>query len=191
MSRIGLKPIALPSGVTAEIKDNVITIKGAKGEVSVKIPSDVSVSLADGKISLKALNETQQTHEDHGTTAAHINNAVKGVSVGFKKELEISGIGFRAQMQGTSVDMFLGYTNDVVIAPLGKGTKISCPNETTIIVEGCDKQAVGQTAALIYDSRRPDVYANKGLHYKGQHMIKKIGKRAAATTAGAAPAAKK
>ena len=193
MSRIGFKPVSIPSGVTFEQKDGVVTVKGAKGEVSVRIPSDVSVEVKDGVAHVKPLNpaEGQQGLENHGTTTALLLNAVKGVSTGFKKELEVAGTGYRCQMKGKTVSMFLGYSHTIEVNPIGAYTKLSTPDETHILVEGCDKQEVGQTAALIYDSHRPDVYGNKGVHFKGQHMIKKVGKRAATTaTAGAAPAKK-
>lgn len=187
MSRIGLKPISLPSGVTFEQKEGSITVKGPKGEVSVHLPDDVSVEVKDGIIHVKAIREEgedeMQGSENHGTTAANIHNAVHGVSTGWKKELEVAGTGYRCSMKGQTISMFLGYSHDVNVAPVGKYTKITCPDETHIVVEGPDKQEVGQTAALIYDSHRPDVYGNKGVHYKGQKLIKKVGKRAAATTA--------
>ena len=116
----------------------------------------------------------------HGTTRANLANAVKGVSEGFKKELEINGIGFRAALRGTSVVLAVGFSHEVVIAPL-KGVKIVLADETHIAVEGCDKQAVGQTAALIHDTKRPEPYGGKGIKYKGEYIIRKEGKRAAAT----------
>lgn len=193
MSRIGFKPIALPAGVTVVVKDNVATVKGPKGEVSVHIPADVSVAVADGVAHVKPASvsedEGAQGQENHGTTAANLRNAIKGVSEGWKKELVINGTGFRAALKGKTLSMFLGYTNEVVVEPIGAFTKIVVVDETHVNVEGVDKQQVGQTAALIYDSHRPDVYANKGVHYVGQHLIKKIGKRAAATTTGASGAA--
>lgn len=182
MSRIGLKPIALPAGVTLEVNGNVAIVKGSKGEVSVHIPSDVSVEVADGvaHVNLNANeNNMRQAQKDHGTTAANLTNAVKGVSEGWKKELEIAGTGYRASMKGDAVTMFLGYSHMVERKPIGKYTKITCKDETHITVEGCSKEDVGQTAASIYDAHRPDVYGNKGVHYVGQKMIKKVGKRAA------------
>jgi large subunit ribosomal protein L6 len=194
MSRIGFKPISLPSGVTVTINGNTATVKGAKGEVSVLIPEDVSVEVKDGKAQVKILDQEnlRQSNENEGTVASNLKNAIHGVTTGWKKELEIAGTGYRAQMKGKVVSMFLGYSHEIEIAPLGVYTKISVPDETHVTVEGVDKQEVGQTAALIYDSHRPDVYGNKGVHFKGQHLIKKVGKRAAATTAGAgaAPAKK-
>lgn len=177
MSRIGLKPVTLPEGVTYTLNEGTAVIKGPKGEVSVHISKDVSVSLTDGTLSVTPIVEGTPCH---GTIAANLHNAVKGVTEGWKKELEVSGTGYRASVQNGAVVMFLGYSHQVTVKPVGKYTKISCPNETSIVVEGCDKQHVGQTAALIYDCKRPDPYGNKGVHYKGQHMIKKVGKRAAA-----------
>ena len=193
MSRIGFKPISLPSGVTVTINGNAATVKGAKGEVSVLIPEDVSVEVKDGKAQVKIIDQenARQGNENEGTVAANLKNAIHGVTTGWKKELEIAGTGYRAQMKGKAVSMFLGYSHEILIAPIGQYTKISVPDETHVTVEGADKQEVGQTAALIYDSHRPDVYGNKGVHFKGQHLIKKVGKRAAAATAGAAGAAKK
>ena len=176
MSRIGLKPITLPSGVSYELKDGTAIVKGPKGEVNVHISRDVSVSLTDGTLSVSPLVEGTP---NHGTVAANLHNAVKGVSEGWKKELELNGTGYRASVKNGAVVMFLGYSHNITVAPVGKYTTISCPDETHIVVEGCDKQHVGQTAALIYDKHRPDPYGNKGVLYKGQKMIKKVGKRAA------------
>lgn len=187
MSRIGFKPISLPEGVSYELSAGLITVKGPKGEVSVHLPADVSVSEENGALHVRPVTgakeeagKSRQGSENHGTAAANIHNAVKGVTEGWKKELEINGTGYRASMKGTSVSMFLGYSHEIVVAPIGKYTKITCPDETHVTVEGCDRQQVGQTAAHIYDKHRPDVYGQKGVHYVGQHLIKKIGKRASA-----------
>jgi large subunit ribosomal protein L6 len=193
MSRLGFKPISLPNGATLTINGDHVSVKGAKGELSVRIPADVSVEAKDGTVSIKAkaVEDARQANMDQGTTAALIKDALVGVTTGWKKELEIAGTGYRATLKGKTLNMFLGYSHDINIDPIGQYTKFTVPDETHVTVEGCDKQQVGQTAALIYDSHRPDVYGNKGVHYKGQHMIKKVGKRAAATaTAGAAPAKK-
>lgn len=180
MSRIGFKPIALPSGVTYKLENGSLAVTGPKGEVSVHIPADVSVEEKDGALHVRPLDlEDKQGKADHGTTAANITNAVKGVSEGWKKELEINGTGYRASVKNGSVVMFLGYSHEITVAPIGKYTKLTCPDETHVVVEGCNKQEVGQTAAAIYDKHRPDVYGQKGVHYKGQHLIKKVGKRAA------------
>lgn len=188
MSRIGFKPISLPEGVSYQIVDGLMTVKGPKGEVSVHIPMDVSVSEEDGHLHVTPVEgakeeagKARQGSENHGTTAANIHNAVKGVTEGWKKELEINGTGYRASIKNGAVVMFLGYSHEISVAPVGKFTKITCPDETHITVEGCDKHDVGQTAAYIYDKHRPDVYGQKGVHYVGQKLIKKVGKRATAS----------
>lgn len=181
MSRIGFKPIVLPEGVTFSQEGSDILVKGPKGEVSVHVPSDVSVT-AEGNVlhvrPIAEVGEDDRGSANHGTTAANLHNAVKGVSEGWKKELEINGTGYRASIKGMTLTMFLGYSHEIKVEPIGKYTKITCPDETHVVVEGVDKQEVGQTAAHIYDSHRPDPYGNKGVHYKGQKMIKKVGKRA-------------
>ncbi len=179
MSRIGLKPVVLPQGVTFDLKDGVATVKGPKGELSVAVPSSVSVEVKDGKeIHCARSGNTIRERELHGTVRANLHNAIVGVSEGFKKELEISGIGYRAAMRGTSLVLNVGFSHEVVIAPLD-GVKISCKDETHISVEGIDKQKVGQTAALIHDTKRPEPYGGKGIHYVGEVIIRKEGKRAA------------
>lgn len=175
MSRIGFKPVTLPEGVTVTLGEGTAVVKGPKGEVSVMVHDDVSVSVTDGVLEVKPLVEGTP---NHGTCAALFNNAVVGVTEGWKKSLVINGTGYRASIKDGAVVMFLGYSHKVTVAPIGEYTKLSCPDETHVIVEGCDKQQVGQTAALIYDSHRPDPYGNKGVHYQGQKMIKKVGKRA-------------
>lgn len=183
MTRIGLKPISLPSGVELVFGEGVIVVKGPKGEVSVHVPAGVSVEVKDGAAHVKsnAVNEAEAEAlaAVHGTTAALLHAAVHGVTEGWKKELEVNGTGYRASMKGNKVTMFLGYSHQVEVEPVGKYTKISCPDETHIVVEGCSKEDVGQTAALIYNKHKPDVYGQKGVHYKGQQLIKKVGKRAA------------
>ena len=178
MSRIGFKPVVLPEGVSVEIKDGVVAVKGAKGELSVAVPSNVSVEVKDGHLLCHRAGETQRDLELHGTTRANLHNAVVGVSEGFKKELEISGIGYRCAMRGTELVLNVGFSHEVVVSPV-EGVKISAPDETHIVVEGIDKQKVGQTAALIHDTKRPEPYGGKGIKYKGEVIIRKEGKRAA------------
>ena len=180
MSRIGFKPIVLPAGVTADIKEGAITVKGAKGELSVSFPAIVSVEAKDGAIHCSVKGESIAERTFHGTVRANIANAVKGVSEGIKKELEITGIGYRAAMRGAAIVLNVGFSHEVVLQPV-KGVKISCTDETHIVVEGIDIQKVGQTAALIHDTKRPEPYGGKGIKYKGEHIIRKEGKRAAAT----------
>lgn len=179
MSRIGLKPVVLPAGVSFDLKDGVATVKGPKGELSVAVPSLVSVEVKDGKeIHCSRNGNSIKERELHGTVRANIHNAVVGVSEGFKKELEISGIGYNCKMRGTSLVLRVGFSHEVVIEPL-EGVKITCKDDTHLTVEGIDKQKVGQTAALIHDTKRPEPYGGKGIHYVGETIIRKEGKRAA------------
>lgn len=177
MSRIGLKPVVLPAGVTVTENNGVVAVKGAKGELSVALPSNVSVEVKDGVLHVHRATEAQHNIMMHGTARANLANAIKGVSEGFKKELEISGIGYRCAMRGDSIVLWVGYSHEVVIKPV-EGVKISAPDETHIVVEGIDKQKVGQTAALIHDVKRPEPYGGKGIKYKGEVIIRKEGKRA-------------
>ena len=181
MSRIGLKPVSLPSGVTLDIKEGVIAVKGPKGELSVSFPKDIiSVEVKDGFAHVSRVNNDPRSVTNHGTVRANLHNAVVGVSEGFKKELEISGIGYRCAMRGTAIVLNVGFSHEEVIEPV-EGVKIACPSETKIEVTGIDKQKVGQTAALIHDTKRPEPYGGKGIKYVGEYVIRKEGKRAAAT----------
>lgn len=179
MSRIGLKPVVLPEGVTVNIEGDVITVKGAKGELSVNYPVDcISVEVKDGAVHVTRKDEEARSRENHGTVRANLHNAVVGVHDGYKKELEIQGIGYRASMRGEKLVLNVGFSHEVVITPL-EGVKISTKDETHIAVEGIDKQKVGQVAALIHDTKRPEVYHGKGIRYQGEHIalkeIKKTG----------------
>ncbi|MCF0107450.1 MAG: 50S ribosomal protein L6 [Bacilli bacterium] len=179
MSRIGNKLITIPAGVTVEVNGNVATVKGAKGTVEVTLNHGITVDIEGTTITCKRANETKQVKQNHGTTRANLNNAIIGVSQGFKKSLEMRGIGYKAVMKGEAVELWAGYSHTVVIAPV-KGVKISLPSATEIDVEGIDKQAVGQTAALIRGVREPEPYLGKGIRYKGEYVATKEGKRAAA-----------
>lgn len=179
MSRIGNKLISIPAGVTVEVNGKVATVKGAKGTIDVAINNGITVEVEGATITCKRANETKQIKQNHGTTRANLNNAIIGVSQGFKKSLEMRGIGYKAAMKGEAVEIWAGYSHTVVIAP-EKGVKISLPSATEIDVEGIDKQAVGQTAALIRGVREPEPYLGKGIRYKGEYVATKEGKRAAA-----------
>jgi len=178
MSRIGLKPVVLPEGVTVDIKAGAVSVKGPKGELSVALPSNVSVEVADGALHCKRAGDNPNDRAMHGTVRANLANAVKGVHEGFVKELEISGIGYRCQMQGTNLVLYVGFSHPVTI-PAVDGVKVTCKDETHIIVEGIDRQKVGQVAARIHDTKRPEPYGGKGIKYKGEVIIRKEGKRAA------------
>ncbi len=179
MSRIGLKHITLPAGVSVEVAGEVATVKGPKGSLQVRVPSVIKVENDGATLKCTRANEEKHTKQLHGTTRANLQDAVTGVTSGFKKELVIVGIGYRCQMRGENIVMNVGYSHEIVIKP-APTVKISCPSATEIVVEGLDKQAVGQTAALIRGTREPEPYNGKGVMYKNEHIIRKEGKRAAA-----------
>lgn len=179
MSRIGLKHITLPAGVSVELAGEVATVKGPKGSLQVRVPSVIKVENDGATLKCTRANEEKHTKQLHGTTRANLQDAVTGVTSGFKKELVIVGIGYRCQMRGENIVMNVGYSHEIVIKP-APTVKISCPSATEIVVEGLDKQAVGQTAALIRGTREPEPYNGKGVMYKNEHIIRKEGKRAAA-----------
>ena len=166
MSRIGLKQITLPAGVTVEVNNGLATVKGPKGSLEVRVPEVIKVNIEGTTLKCTRVNEEKHTKQLHGTTRANLQDAVTGVTTGFKKELTIVGIGYRAQMRGENIVMNVGYSHEIVIKP-------------EIVVEGLDKQAVGQTAALIRGTREPEPYNGKGVMYKNEHIIRKEGKRAA------------
>ena len=179
MSRIGNKHIVLPAGVTVEVAEGQATVKGPKGTLVVPVNHGISLELEGITLVCKRANEQKQTKQNHGTTRANIHNAVVGVTEGFKKTLEMRGIGYKAVMKGEAVELWAGYSHTVVITP-EKGVKISLPSATEILVEGIDKQAVGQTAALIRAVRKPEPYLGKGIRYKDEYVATKEGKRAGA-----------
>ncbi len=178
MSRIGLKVIELPEGVSVVEEAGLLKVKGPKGELSVKLPEGISYKNEEGKVTLSRANEEKQTKQNHGTTRANLNNAVIGVSKGFTKNLEIVGIGYRAALRGKNLVLNIGYSHEVVIEP-DEGVVITVPDPLKIQVDGIDAQKVGQTAARIREVRRPEPYKGKGIHYVGEHILRKEGKRAA------------
>jgi large subunit ribosomal protein L6 len=177
MSRIGNKHIALPAGVTVEILEGAVKVNGPKGSLVVPLNKGISVELDGTTLICKRANELKQTKQHHGTPRANIHNAVVGVSQGYKKELEMRGIGYKAQLQGENVVLWAGYSHTITIKP-NTGVKVTLPSPTEITVEGIDKQAVGQTAARIREVRRPEPYLGKGIRYKNEHVSLKEGKRA-------------
>ena len=148
MSRIGNKHIELPANVTVTVNEGTVTVKGPKGELVVPVNHGIEVSVERTTVICKRNSEVKQVKQSHGTTRANIHNAVVGVSEGYKKELEMRGIGYKAQLQGENVVLWAGYSHTVTIKP-SAGVKITLPSATEIVIEGIDKQAVGQTAALI------------------------------------------
>lgn len=178
MSRIGNKIIPITEGVTVTVNATNVEVKGKNGTSVVSYnPSLIKVEVADGHVKVSRLNEEKHTKQLHGTTRALLHNAIVGSNEGFSKELEIVGIGYRAEMKGENLVLYVGHANSHTIVPL-PGVKISCKDANHITVTGNDKQAVGQTAALIRNTRRPEPYKGKGIKYKGEVILRKEGKRA-------------
>lgn len=189
MSRVGNKPIALTTGVSVSTAGQVVTVKGPKGSLSETLPQYISLQIEGNVVHVQRANDSENVKKYHGTMRAILANAVTGVSQGFKKELELVGIGYRAAMRGANLVLTIGYSHEVVITPQ-PGVKISTPEQTQVVVEGVSAQAVGETAAQIRAVRPPEPYQGKGIKYKGERIVRKEGKRAAAAAAPA-PAAKK
>lgn len=176
MSRIGKKPIIVPSGVTAIVEGQTVKVKGPKGELSVDVLDLVSIELKEGEIIVEPTNQTQQALSVWGMSRTLVQNLVTGVTEGFEKKLLITGVGYRAQMQGQDLKLALGLSHDVVFkAP--EGIKLAAPQATEIIVSGIDKQAVGQTAANIREFRPPEPYKGKGIRYEDEYIFRKEGKK--------------
>ena len=177
MSRIGNKHIDLPAGVTVTVEDNKAKVSGPKGTLLVPINRGITVEVEGTVVVCKRESDVKQIKQNHGTTRANIHNAVVGVSEGYKKTLEMRGIGYKAQMKGKAVELWAGYSHTIVIEP-SEGVTISLKSPTEIDVEGIDKQAVGQTAARIRGVRPPEPYLGKGIRYKGEYVATREGKRA-------------
>ncbi len=177
MSRIGNKHIILPEGVSVAVEGNNAKVSGPKGTLLVAINHGISVEVEGNTLVVKRANDLKQTKQNHGTTRANIHNAVVGVSQGYKKSLEMRGIGYKAQLQNGVVVLWAGYSHTVSIKP-NEGVKVTIVSPTEIDVEGIDKQAVGQTAARIREVRRPEPYLGKGIRYKNEYVATKEGKRA-------------
>jgi large subunit ribosomal protein L6 len=176
MSRIGKKPVGLPSGVTASMSGQTIEVKGPKGTRSFKATDDVTITIDEGAVSVTPRGSSKRARQQWGMSRSMIENLVTGVTTGFKKELEIQGVGYRAAMQGNTLRLNLGYSHDVDYeAPAG--VTVSAPKQTEIIVEGIDEQAVGQVAAEIRAWRAPEPYKGKGIRYKGEFIFRKEGKK--------------
>ncbi|ATJ91203.1 50S ribosomal protein L6 [Acetobacter tropicalis] len=176
MSRVGKYPVDVPAGVTVSIADGVFKAKGKLGELSVPLSSHIEAEIAEGKVAVRPVNDAAQARMMWGTTRALIATAVKGVSEGFSKALEINGTGYRAAVQGSNLVMNLGFSHDVVY-PIPQGIKISTPRPTAILVEGIDKQRVGQVALDIRSYRKPEPYKGKGVRYETETIRRKEGKK--------------
>jgi len=179
MSRIGLKPIPLPQGVSVEIgEDSLVSVKGPKGELSRRINPEMGMEIEDGQLKVSRPSESKYHKSQHGLARTLIANMVTGVSEGFVKELVIEGVGYKVGLKGKNLEMALGYSHTVVVEPL-EGISFEVPSPTEIKVLGYDKEKVGQMAADIRGWRPPEPYKGKGVRYKGEHIIRKAGKASA------------
>ncbi len=176
MSRIGKKPVPLPSGVTASLSGQTIEVKGPKGTLSFTATDDVTIAIGDNEITVTPRGSSKRARQQWGMSRTQIENCVKGVTEGFRKELEINGIGYRAQLQGNVLKLQLGYSHDVEFK-VPEGVQITVPKNTEIVVEGIDKQLVGQVAANIREWRKPEPYKGKGIKYKDEYIFRKEGKK--------------
>ena len=176
MSRIGKNAVQVPDGVTVSVAEGLINVKGKKGEMSHSLSGVVEAELKDNEVVVRPRNDSKEARAMWGTTRAVVNNMVTGVSEGFKKELEIQGVGYRAQVKGKSLSLSLGFSHDVDF-PIPEGIEIKTPSPTSIEVTGADKQKVGQVAAEIRSYRPPEPYKGKGVRYVGEYILRKEGKK--------------
>jgi len=177
MSRIGKRPIDVPAGVIVSVDPGRVTVSGPKGELRQQVPQRMEISHEDGTITVTRPTERGEDRALHGLTRTLIANMVEGVTNGFEKKLEIQGVGYRAALSGTNLELQVGYSHPVRIVPR-EGISFEVPIPTQIVVRGIDKQAVGQTAAEIRKVRPPEPYKGKGIRYEGEHVRRKVGKRA-------------
>jgi len=177
MSRIGKKPVVTPSGVTASIEGQTLTVKGPKGTLSMKLLDDlVKYEVGEGEIRVTPLVDAQRNRAAWGMQRTNVQNLVTGVTDGFSKVLEITGVGYRAQAQGKNLKLQLGYSHDVNYA-VPEGVEVKTPDNTTVEISGIDKQKVGQVAAEIRRWRKPEPYKGKGIKYRGEYIFRKEGKK--------------
>jgi large subunit ribosomal protein L6 len=176
MSRIGKKPVTVPKGVTASVDGQSVKVKGPKGELSFLASDDVEVSFADGTISVEPRGESKRARSAWGMSRTMVQNLMRGVTDGFERRLEITGVGFRAAVAGKSLQLNLGYSHDVAY-PIPTGITIQCPKPTEIVISGADRQKVGQVAAEIREFRKPEPYKGKGVKYSDEYVHRKEGKK--------------
>jgi len=176
MSRVGKYPVALPQGVTAEVKNQTIAVKGKLGNLSLALPNEIVVSVEGGKVATSMQHDSARARVLWGTTRNNINNMVKGVTDGFRTVLEIEGVGFKAAMQGKDLVMQLGFSHEVRFTPPA-GITIKAEKPTVLSITGIDKQQVGQVAAEIRGMKKPEPYKGKGIKYEGERVRRKEGKK--------------
>jgi len=182
MSRIGKQPIPVPAGVEVKIDGSTITVKGPKGELSQTFTDILSYAMEGDQVVVTRPNDERQSRSLHGLTRTLINNMVVGVSQGYEKKLEMVGVGYRAALKGSDLELQVGFSHPVLIKPL-EGISFEVPEQTKITIKGIDKQQVGQQAADIRAIRKPEPYKGKGIRYAGEHVRHKLGKAAAAASA--------
>ncbi len=176
MSRVGKKPVSVPSGVTAAVDGQTVKVKGSKGELSFLVPEEVSVAMENGAVVVQPRDETKVARSNWGMSRAQVANLVEGVTKGFEKRLEITGVGYKAAVQGKILKLSLGYSHDIDYE-IPAGVTVTTPRPTEIVVAGVDKQRVGQAAAEIREYRGPEPYKGKGVRYAGERIVRKEGKK--------------
>ena len=176
MSRIGKRPVPLPSGVTATTEGQILSVKGPKGTLSLQMRDEIRYDISEDGISVQPGNDTKQARAFWGMQRTLVSNLVQGVTEGFTKVLEITGVGYRANAQGNKLKLQLGYSHDVDL-DVPEGLEVKTPDQTTIEISGIDKQAVGQLAAEIRRWRKPEPYKGKGIRYRGEYIFRKEGKK--------------
>lgn len=180
MSRIGKMPVTIASGVEVKQANGVLSVKGPKGQLELTVHPQMTVVIDDAELRVERPSDQKDHRALHGLTRSLIQNMVTGVTDGFSKTLEIIGVGYRADMKGKGLTLSVGYSHTIDYEPV-EGVTLECPNQTTIVVSGVDKQKVGQTAAEIRAFRPPEPYKGKGIRYQGEHVRRKAGKTAAAS----------
>ena len=176
MSRIGKRPVAIPSGVTADIGNGLLTVKGPKGTLTLTLADEITYAIEDGSISVQPANDTKRARAFWGMQRTLVSNLVTGVTQGYTKTLQITGVGYRATAQGSNLKLQLGYSHDVDYA-VPEGIEIKTPDNTTVLISGIDKQKVGQVAAEIRRWRKPEPYKGKGIKYADETVRRKEGKK--------------
>ena len=176
MSRIGKKPVVIPQGVEVNLSGQNLAAKGPKGELAVTLSDYVTVAQNDDGVTVTPIDKTQTARSFWGLSRSLVQNIVTGVSEGFSRKLELQGVGYRAQVQGTTLKLSLGFSHDVDF-PVPEGIKVECPSQTEIVITGIDKQKVGQVASEIRSYRPPEPYKGKGVRYEGEYVFRKEGKK--------------
>jgi len=176
MSRIGKRPVPMPAGVTASAESGVLTVKGPKGTLTLQMLDDVTYQVEEGAISVHPANDTKRARSFWGMQRSLVQNLVTGVTEGFSKTLEITGVGYRAAMQGKNLRLQLGFSHDVNIA-VPDGVEVKTPDATTVEISGIDRQKIGQFAAEVRRWRKPEPYKGKGIKYRGEYIFRKEGKK--------------